>query len=268
MKHFLLLALALAGGSLPAEATTIALSDFSGTILSNPVTYWSGARMADGSGLIRIGYFNTSAQSASWPTDLQSNNLEKVRSALQSFIPLGENAATPNLGNINADSPPRFTTRAIGGILQPGRLAGSITGVNPVIATPNSINAAGVPAGSRIFMLVYSDNDPGFLNHKYFGVFSADFWLMPDDPSLPLQLNTTDVDTPAEIFRGVAGNHTLQITPTNPPEPSTGMMLLACGFLAFLRRRRKTAEKASPLCFLSGFCRGGAGHGGVQVRTR
>jgi hypothetical protein len=221
----------------PARASNISVADFSGTTLQNPITFQNGSSMPNGGGLIRIGYFNTAAQGERWLFNLRSTNYARVRKALQSFIPLGENVLTPNLGEIPAPQTAlRFTQRQINGVLQQGRLAGQITNVVPVLSTPNSVNPGGVPAGSRLFLLVYAFADGNVAGP--FGVFSADNWLMPADPTLPLQLNTTDVDRAAEVFVGTFGPLGLRAV---VPEPASGTMALAIGIgLISLRRRRLT----------------------------
>jgi hypothetical protein len=237
MKRTFLFSLSLVGSSVSAIATNISVIDFgvnlSGVLTSNPVTHVVGTLMANGSGLIRIGYFNTSAQSASWANDLRSIDPAKINSALQSFIPLGENAVTPNLGTVpSTGTAPRFTQRVILGVSSPGRLAGAIMDVNPVPGTANSANAEGVPGGSRLFLLVYGDADAN--PAAEFGVFSADNWLMPSDPSLPLQLNTVNVDTAAEVFVGTFGSLRLRMI----PEPAAGATVLPAALVMIFRRRR------------------------------
>jgi len=237
MKKTLILSLALAGSALSSRASSVLVSDFSGTTLSQPVTFADGSSLTNAGILVRIGYFNTSSQSATWLTDLRANDVAKINSALQSFVPLGENAATPNLGDVpTAAAGPRIQARPINGVTQPGRLAGGIQNVSPTTAgQPNTINANGVPAGSRIFLLVYSDLNSTLNVGEQFGVFSADNWLMPSDPSLPLGLNTTDIDGAAEVFRGTFGS--LKLAPI--PEPTTGAMALLAGLGMISRRRRK-----------------------------
>jgi len=238
MKKTLILSLALAASALSSRASSVLVSDFSGTTLSNPVTFNSGASLTNAGILVRIGYFNVSAQSATWLADLRSlNDVSKINSALQSFVPLGENAAAPNLGDVpTAAAGPRIQARPINGTTQPGRLAGGIQNVNPTTSSgPNTLSANGVPAGSRIFLLVYSDNNSTLNLGEEFGVFSADNWLMPSDPSLPLGLNTTDVDGAAEVYRGTFGS--LKLGPL-VPEPTTGALALLVGLGMISRRRR------------------------------
>jgi len=235
MKKTLILTLALAGSSLSVRASNISVIDFSGTTLSNPVTLNSGAAMPNGGAMVRLGYFNTALQSGTWLTDLRSNDVAKVNSALQSFIPLGENAATPNLGDVPTTAGPRFAQRTINSVSSAGRLAGQITTVNPVAAAANTANPGGVPSGSRIYMLVYSDNNSTLTASEEFGVFSSDIWLMPSDGQLNLQLNTTDIDGAAEVFRGTFGS--LKLAPF-VPEPSTGLLGLLAGLGMIARRRR------------------------------
>jgi len=237
MKKTLILSIALAVSPLSSRASSVLVSDFSGTTLSNPVTFENGTSLNNAGHLVRIGYFNTSAQSATWLTDLRSNDVTKINSSLQSFIPLGENAANTNLGDVPAaGAGPRIQARPINGTTQPGRLAGGVLNVNPTTsAQPNTVSANGVPAGSRIFILVYSDLNSTLNFGEQFGVFSADNWLMPSDPSLPLGLNTTDIDGAPEVFRGTFGSLKMAAI---VPEPGTTVMALFAGLGLMARRRR------------------------------
>jgi hypothetical protein len=249
MKKTLTLSLTLAATLFSAQASNISVIDFAqpvvgGPVIQNQVTLDNGGNLTNapqGTPLpnagsrVRVGYFNTSAQGATWLSDLRSNNVDLINSALQSFIPLGENAAAPNLGTVPTTAGPRFAQRTIDQVSRAGRLAGQIELVNPVAAPANSVNAGGVPNGSRIFMLVYSDNNSTLAFGEEFGVFSADNWLMPSDGGLNLSLNTTDVDTAGEVFRGTFGS--LKLAPI-VPEPATGAMALLAGLGLLARRRR------------------------------
>jgi len=235
MKKTLTLTIALVASTLSVRATNISLADFSGTTLSNPVTFADGSSLPTGGAMVRIGYFNTAAQTGTWLADLRSNNIAQINSALQSFIPLGENAAAPNLGDIpTAATGPRIQARTINGVSQPGRLAGQITTITPVAGTANTANAGGVPNGSRIYLLVYSDTNSTLTQSEQFGVFSSDVWLMPSDGGSNLQLNTTDIDSAAEVFRGTFGS--LRLAPI--PEPTSGALALVVGLGMLSRRRR------------------------------
>jgi hypothetical protein len=187
------------------------VNDFAGSV-SRPVTAPNGGSLPEGITRVRIGCFDTASQSSSWASDIKSGDPAKFRSALQSFIPLGEDVASPALGSIVVNQGPRIASRAIQGVVFPGRLVGGITSVQPVAAPPNTRNPGGVPAGSRIFLLV-SDGSSAVFEDGAVGIFSADVWLMPDDPSLPLLLNTTFVDSESEVFRGSPGSASLSLIP-------------------------------------------------------
>jgi hypothetical protein len=239
MKKTLILTLALAAGLTSARASNISIIDFGsltpgGPVLSNPVTYADGSSLPNGGIRVRLGYFNTAAQTATWLSDLQSNDVARINSALISFIPLGENAQRANLGLVPTTTGPRTLQRNVNQVSSPGRLAGGINEVVSVAGTPNTENASGVPAGSRIFLLVYSDADATLGATEQFGVFSADSWLMPSDSGLHPVLNTIDVDTAGEVFRGRFGSLQMALI----PEPAaTGLALLA-GLGMLVRRRR------------------------------
>jgi len=242
MKKTLILSLLIATG-FAAQASNISVVDFGSTsaggpIISNAVTFNDGSALTNGGIKVRLGYFNTSAQSGTWLADLQSTSVTRITSALQSFIPLGENAANANLGDIPTTTGPRVLQRSINGVSSAGRLAGGIANVNPATGAPNSVSPNGVPAGSRIFLLVYSDADATLSASptEQFGVFSADSWLMPSDGGLNPILNTIDVDTAGEVFRGTFGS--LKMNFVNVPEPTTGLLGLLAGLGMVARRRR------------------------------
>jgi hypothetical protein len=233
-KRLLLPALVFAAAS-SVRATNISIIDFAGQV-SNVVQTEAGALLPNGGALIRIGYFNAAAQGASWLLDLQSEDVGRINSAMGAFVPLGENAARPDLGSIPAaNAAPRFTQRTINNVVEQGRLAGQIANITPVVGAPNSLNGGGVPAGSRIALVVYSDLDSVLNLGEEFGVFSADIWLMPADGGLNLQLNSTNVDVAAEVFRGSIGSLRLDRI---VPEPSTFLTLSGLAGLMALRRRR------------------------------
>lgn len=235
MKKTALLAFASIALSVPSKATNISVIDFAGTV-SNIVTSSTGVPMATGAGRIRIGYFNTSAQSASWANDLRSTNPALTNSALTSFVPLGESAGAPLGTGAGTSTGPRFAQRTVNSVVQQGRLAGQITSVSSTTGDPNSISASGVPAGTRIYMLVYSDGADTILGlGEEFGVFSSDVWVMPADSGLNLQLNATAVDLTGEIFRGSSGS--LRLAPFIP-EPSGALLSLLAGLGLVARRRR------------------------------
>lgn len=212
---------------LPASAVSVAINDTAGTT-TNYITFSSGSVIPNGSALIRLGYFNTSAQLPTWAEDLKSNVIVLINSALNSFVPFGE--GTANLGDPPGTSRPRFDTR--GGI--PSRLIGGVQNIQSISGTANSVSASGVPAGSRIFMLVYSDTNSTLTDGEEFGVFSATNWLIDSDNSAASVLLTTDVDA-SEIFRGSVGS--LRLAPVGIPEPSSSIFLLSVIALSSLRRR-------------------------------
>lgn len=212
---------------LPVSAVSVAINDTAG-IATNYITSSAGAAIPNGSALIRLGYFNTSAQLATWSADLQSTNISLINSALSSFIPFGE--GTANLGDLPGTSGPRFATR--GSI--PSRLIGGVQNIQSVSGTANTVSSSGVPAGSRIFMLVYSDLNSTLTNGEEFGVFSSTNWLIDSDNSAASVLLTTDVDA-SEIFRGSVGS--LRLAPVGVPEPTSSIFLLSL-VASSLRRRR------------------------------
>jgi hypothetical protein len=246
MNKTLLFTLSLAASTVSVRATNIVISDFAGNApntVHNVVTLANGNLLTNGATMVRFGYFNTSAQGATWLSDLQSTDVAKINSALQSFIPLGENAATPNLGTITVtptNSSPRISARTINGVSENGRIVGQVTAITPVAGAANTANAGGVPAGSRIFVLVYSDADAVLNNGEQFGVFSADIWSMPSDGGLNLPINTTDVNTAGEVYRGLLGSSQIRLSAVGViPEPTTGALGLLAGLGMLARRRRK-----------------------------
>lgn len=237
MKKTALLTLLSVAFGISAKASNISIIDFSGTTF-NIITSSNGTPIATGAGRIRIGYFNTAAQSPTWSTDLRSEDPATVSNALAAFVPLGENTVVPHGTGSGTASGPRFATRTISGTTYTGRLAGQITGVTPVPGVPNTFNAGGVPAGTRIYLLVYSDGSDTVLNAgEELGVFGADTWLMPADGGLNLQLNSTNVDLPSEIARGDSAQGQLRLGAL-VPEPSSSLMALLAGMGLIARRRR------------------------------
>ncbi len=221
-----------------AGATTISITDFTGTIDTvNQVVKSNGAggfgTIPTGSALIRLGYFVTSEQSGTWAADLSSPEIGRINSAMASFVALGENFSTlPLLGDSNNL---RFADR-LTSTTPNGRLAGNIANVTPTGAAVNSRSTTGVPALSRIYMLVYSDLNSVLNSGEDFGVFSAENWLMPESNLSPLNLNTQDVNLASEIFRGSLGS--LRLAPVGVPEPTT-MTFGALAALGLLARRRR-----------------------------
>lgn len=210
---------------LPVSAVSVAINDTTGST-TNYVTTGSGASIPNGMALIRMGYFNTSAQLASWSDDLRSTSIERINSALNSFVPFGEGSA--NLGDAPGANGPRFATR--GGVAS--RLIGGVQNIQSASGTANSVSTSGVPAGSRIFLLVYSDLNSTLTNGEELGVFSATNWLVDSDNTAASVLLTTDVDA-GEIFRGSSGS--LRLAPI--PEPTVSSLALGLVALGFRRRR-------------------------------
>ncbi len=245
-KPFFLLFSVLLGAT-ASRATNISIADSGNAGATNPVVFNNGSSLPNGAITVRIGYFNTTSQGASWLSDLQSTDLSKIQSALASFIPLGEDSTKPVLGNLPAGGAPRVANRPVNLVATDGRITGGVADVTPVAGTPNTANAGGVPAGSRIFLLVYSDNNAVLNDGEQFGVFSADTWLINSDGSLPLQLNTIGVNTASEVYRGTYtgnGNEngnvgTLRLALVGVvPEPTTAAMGLLAGLGLMARRRR------------------------------
>ncbi len=228
------------------QAVTISVADSSGA-LSQPLLSDGGAGLANGSALIRIGYFTgfvtnpvgveQTAAKATLVTALSSGVQATVYAAVNNnFVPLGEGLDS-DLGPIPAaGSQARLAQRTISGVSQPGRLIGGVSGVNPN-TDPEATRAnpiTGVPAGTRIFILAYNALDPN--NATEMGIYSATSWLMPASAAATLQLNTTVVDTPGEILMGRNGSLHLGAF---VPEPSAGIMGLLAGLGLIVRRRRR-----------------------------
>lgn len=228
--------LAAASASLGAS---ISINDSSGAT-QNPVRSSSGAVLPTGSALVRVGFFSDFATSdTALLSSLANNDKSVVYSTLSSrFVPLAEGRDT-DLGNFStATSGFRLANRTVDGLTNtPGRLAGQAINVTPTAGTPNSYNASnitGVPANTRLFILVYDGLTPEASNGL--AIFGADTWLMPSDSLASLQLNTIDINVPAEILRGSQGSIRLaDFTPV--PEP--GVSLLALASLGLLARRRR-----------------------------
>lgn len=236
MKKTVILGLITAALNISAEATNISVIDFSGANF-NIVTLSDGTPMATGGGLIRIGYFNTALQGPTWSTDIRSTDPAVAATAMQAFIPLGETAGAPLGTGAGTSTGPRFATRTISSVSYTGRLAGQVTLVSSTTGTANTASAAGVPAGTRISMLVYSDGNTIMLPGEQFGIFSADNWLMPADSGLNLQLNSNDVNLATEFYRGTSGSLRLSGFAVVPEASSSTLALLA-GLGLIARRRR------------------------------
>lgn len=239
IQNLLTLAIAFAA-PLAANASTITVSDFSGTSVANLqqniVKTSNGNNVATGGAKIRLGFFPTTAVSA--VADLVRGTKQEVYSnLLTKFVPLGEglDGDLGSPGGTGGAAPPRFANRAIFGTQYTGRIAGSVVGVTPAPAATvwDSGNITGVPAGTRIFMLIYNNADPNLATE--FGVFSADTWLMPSDNLSNPTFTTVDVNSTTEVFKGSLGSLVLSAF---VPEPSTSMMALLAGLGLVARRRR------------------------------
>ena len=219
-----------------ADASTITLRDFTGsgaTFQQNVVMTSSGQLMPDGSGLVRIGYFlNFDPLDPGFFARLACPPGPLLSYINSNFVPLGE--GSPALGSV-VGLPLGFTTRTVNGISQPGRLFGTITGVTPTAAPPNTLEPGGVPAGSRLFLLIFDQATPGM--STAFGLYSATTWLMPSNPSFNFPLATPAVDTYPEVFLGNLGL-TLSVC---IPEPGTATLSLAAAGAWLSRRRSRPA---------------------------
>ncbi len=228
-------------------ASNISVVDFSGsgaTFAENVLKTTSGQTFATGAALIRIGYFsNFSAGDSALMSALTSTtDRAATYAAIASrFVPLGEGVDV-DLGVYpgtppNPASGPRLATRTINGVTGiQGRLAGAVNSIKPVGGAANSFdpqNIAGVPIGSRIFILAYDNLNAA--NATSMAIVSADNWLMPSDDLSNLTLNTVDVNTASEYVRGTVGSIGMV---SWIPEPSASLLGLI-GSLALLRRRRK-----------------------------
>ena len=238
-KPILKLTLAILAGSLASsQAASVSISDFAGTT-SNVIVSSFGNQQLTSSAVLQIMYFrnyvaaNPAASDALIRAGLGST---QTREALQTFIssnfiPLGTGGV---MGTPSPTNPPRIANRLVNGVDTPGRAQGQIATVTPTASPANTQDVGGVPAGTRLFLMVW-DTAPGSATEL--GVFSADAaaWRMTASASGANILNTTNVDTPAEIYRGSSGS--LVLAPI-VPEPSTGVMalLVAAGLIS--RRRR------------------------------
>ena len=232
-----------------ASASNILIGDFTGsgaTFAERPVRTLSGGVLSttlSGTTIvgaqIRLGYFSgfDGTNDPALSNALASTDPATFATAMARFIPFGEGyGGDADLGVLTAGttSQPRVTPRTVNLITNvPGRLAGSVTAVNAVGGTANSINANGAPFGTRIFMLVY--NAP-VASATELGIFSATSWTMPTDNLINPTFNTVDVDATAEIFRGSASGSELRLA-LIVPEPSAAMLGLA-GLGLLVRRRR------------------------------
>ena len=220
-----------------ALGSTVSVSDFSGsgaTFAENLVLGTNLARLGNGLATIRLGYFS-GGMDTNLANALSNPDKAIVTAAIAGrFVPLGE-GGPPTLGTSAPASAPRINQRTVAGSSQAGRLLGQVTLVTPTAGAANAIDAGGVPAGTRLYLMVY--NDAVAASATELGIFSADTWLMPANNLSNLTMNSVDVNTDLEVFRGARGS--LILAPlTVIPEPSTGIMALLAGLGLIARRRR------------------------------
>jgi hypothetical protein len=241
MKRCLLTITAAGATIYQAQASNILVSDFSG-VLERPVRSVDGFVLNTtlSSGVIvgaqvRMGYFSgfDGSNDALLSAALASEDPAVLDAALGRFVPMGENfGGNVNLGTVTATGLPRITPRTINSVASQGRLAGQVSNATVTSGAPNSITSSGVPSGTRIFLLVY--NAP-VGTATQLGILSASSWTMPTDNLINPVLNTVDVDTVAEVYRGTLNGSELRLALI--PEPSVSLLaLVGVGF--GLRRRR------------------------------
>lgn len=180
---------------------------------------------------VRVGYFTNVASSEfaaglSDPTTLVFDTVDA------NFVAIGEGSAT--LGGSFTWSIGELSGEGAGNhsILQ-SLNSDSLVFTNT--APANSRTDAGLPRGSRLFLLVYDNADPAAASEL--GIFSAEEWIVPSDGGSTLVLNLQDVDSDAEVFRGAPGASVLQLAAVIP-EPSAGVFVLLAGAGMLAGRRR------------------------------
>jgi hypothetical protein len=246
-KSLLLASLLLPLPAAPVLASTISVSDASGTgaafvenvLFSDPRPELGGAtRITASSVTIRIGYFSGfSTGNTALLNGLRSEDRAVFDQTMTSFfVPIGE-GLDPDLGTVPlSTAKPRLADRVVNGVSQPDRLIGGVQNVVPTGDPANSFNPlsiTGVPANTRIFMIVYNAASAGAATQV--GVFGAEEWLMPTNSATALGLNTTQIGADNEVFRGSRGS--LHLGGFIPEPTSAG--LLALFSLGFLARRRR-----------------------------
>jgi hypothetical protein len=245
MKRLVLTITAVGVLGSQSEAANILISDFSGSgaaFQERPVRSTGGmelnatlsASVIVGA-QVRMGYFAgfDGSNDAVLTAALASEDPAILNQALNRFVPMGENFEDNiNLGTVTATGLPRITPRTINSVASQGRLAGQVANATVASGAPNSLTSAGVPAGTRIFLLVY--NAPSATATEL-GIFSASTWTMPSDNLISPTLNTVAVDTEAEVYRGFLNASELRLAPI--PEPSVAVLALF-GFGLGVRRRR------------------------------
>lgn len=100
----------------------------------------------------------------------------------------------------------------------------------------NTFDGTGVPRGSRIFLLVWDNEDPSAAGEL--GIYSATSWTVPTTTSTTMSAPLASVDNASgayEVYRGALGS--LVLGPI-VPEPSTGLLALIAGCGLISRRRR------------------------------
>ena len=219
------------------RAVTVSVADFMG--VRETVIRGVGGEIMPNGALVRLGYFN--GYGTAWPEEAMHGILGGDPAVARGFIniyfvPLGEGG--PGRGTTSPTSRPTFRLRTVNGSPMPGRLAGSVSNVIPVSGPPNGEVSDGVPAGSRLFMIVGNGPTPELSTE--FGIFSATTWLMPTLTTGAMVLNTVQVDSTEEVYRGLlsgSGNaFSLHLTPVIP-EPGAAALALAAGTLLAGRRR-------------------------------
>lgn len=200
------------------------------------------------SGRFRVGYFVNQTDEGLLRFALSTPGLVNVWME-QYFVPLGEPEApifnalgggVPALGSIADFSQSLLGTSGFFGVN--GRVTGG--GELPLLfasgVPPDTYSLAGVPRGSRLFLVAYPTAD--ISNADGAGIFSATQWFVPFSITVQaLSMPMFQVDTQEEIFRGNFGSFGSQRALVLPfvPEPSCPASL-AIGTLLLTRRRRTT----------------------------
>lgn len=189
----------------------------------------TGALLTGGS--VRIGYFANIGASDS----VMRGGDWAALNAL--FIPLGESAANPTRGDVTTPATAGDLPIPVPSGASPGRYSGQITG----------ITSAGLPLGTRLFILVSNSSNPAVGAPSEWALVSEAAWVAPfDDPftggSATLALNATNIDSVAnDVWRGnistTGASANFLTLAVAVPEPTS---LVICAFLSvgLLRRRR------------------------------
>jgi len=232
MKLIRFLCLLFLSSPISVRAVNLFLLDFRGPFVSNVIQTSAGIPLFQS--LVRVGYFAREFLSDELFRDLLSSSAPLVHDYIdQEFVPFGE--APSNLGTANPGNPPAIRPRPVMGVLEPARLGGNILSIPITSEPPDSLFlGSGVPAGSRLFILVYDAATPWMSTEL--GIFSAINWRMPNNPIQSMILSTVDVNTPDEVFRGQLGS--LHLAPLNLPEPACAVYTLSLLAGGLIRRRR------------------------------